>query len=199
MEYLLISIILLVAFGGILYILPSKRERFVSKLRLEARKSGIVTTIETIPDVEAPRASRVTAGGRERKPKTGCAVWELRYRDDHELIPTWRLLRKRESDGPVDGAVLNPMLKDREILRNVDYWIKVQKTYESMPGLCLGIESVATGVRWLGRENPTQPEPETFVNAMLEGLKSLTEANIEYSQELLERKESESEADGPDE
>lgn len=178
--------------------LPSKHERLVSKLRIEARKKGISTTIETIPDVNAPLESRVTAGGVKREPKVNCAVWELSYRDEHDFLPIWRLIKTHAESSPVPGTIAEPILKDPELIAEDEYWSLINEAFTKMPKLCLGIESRRTGVRWLGRENPIPSEDESFVDDMVGALELLASANIEYSREQLARKDSRGDANGID-
>ena len=198
MEYILISIILLIAFGGIFYILPSKHDRIVSKLRLEARRLGISTSIASIPDVNAPIASRVTAGGVKREPKVNCVIWELPYEEDYDDLPIWRLIKSPAGSSPVPGTVAEPNLKDPDLSAHDDYWSDIRRAFSHMPKLCLGIESSKTGVRWLGREDPGPSDDGSFVQEITRALKLIASTNIKYSREQLARKDARSPSGGTD-
>lgn len=70
MDNLLIWLIILavlgVAFGPVLLLLPSRRERRLAALRAEARRLGLSVELRPVPKLDADLGERVTAAGRIR-------------------------------------------------------------------------------------------------------------------------------------
>ena len=64
--WLIISAVLGVAFGPVLLLLPSRRERRLAALRAEARRLGLSVELRPVPKLGADLDERVTAGGRIR-------------------------------------------------------------------------------------------------------------------------------------
>lgn len=64
--WLIILVVLGVAFGPVLLLLPSRRERRLAALRAEARRLGLSVELRPVPKLGADLGERVTAGGRIR-------------------------------------------------------------------------------------------------------------------------------------
>ena len=85
--------VLIVAFGPILYVLPSKKDRRLAALRAEARRLGLTVELKPVRNPDAAAEDRVTAGGRPRAPMHASARYALTLdRMPNEASP-WRLLR----------------------------------------------------------------------------------------------------------
>ena len=85
--------ILIVAFGPILYVLPSKRDRRLAALRAEARRLGLTVELKPVRNPDAAAVERVTAGGRSRQPEHASARYALTLDRLPGAAPPWRLLR----------------------------------------------------------------------------------------------------------
>jgi hypothetical protein len=94
MTWLIILVILIVAFGPVMWLVPSRRDRRLAAMRQQARQEGMVVELRRLPKPDPLPEERVTAGGRVLEPKQELAVyqWPLARRLRH--LPVWRLLRK---------------------------------------------------------------------------------------------------------
>ena len=65
MTWLLIILVLVVAFGPVLWLVPSKRDKRLSALRSRARAEGLIVEMRRIPKPDpAPRATRSAVRAR---------------------------------------------------------------------------------------------------------------------------------------
>ena len=180
MFWILATTAFLVVFGGILFVLPSKRERQIGRMRIDARKYGLQTQGVVVTDVNAPAAERVTAGGKLRTPKLQCIAWEKGYMDEYAEIPTWTLYRSSKEIGPIEGFVVEPQLKEIGLQHQNEYWSRVGQAIEQLPNKLVAVKSGRKGVAWIGQER-LDSTPNEFVEMMLAGLKDLYEANVDFA------------------
>ena len=85
--------VLIVAFGPILYVLPSKKDRRLAGLRAQARRLGLTVELKPVRNPDAAAVERVTAGGRPRAPMHASARYALTLDRMPDAAPPWRLLR----------------------------------------------------------------------------------------------------------
>ena len=98
--------ILIVAFGPILYLLPSKKDRRLAALRAEARRLGLTVELQPVRNPDAAATERVTAGGRSRQPMHASARYALALDRMPGAPPPWRLLRSARGWIADEGTVL---------------------------------------------------------------------------------------------
>ena len=65
--------------GPVVYLMPTKREKRLSEVRLLARKLGLRVSVEAIPDLNIKREELVSPSGVSRSPTVECAVYRLRF------------------------------------------------------------------------------------------------------------------------
>lgn len=92
-AYLLIALILIVAFGPLLWLRPNARERRLAKLRQRAYQEGMRVEMRRLPGVEISAGARVTAGGRKLDTTRECAAYLMPLQRRLRRLPRWRLLR----------------------------------------------------------------------------------------------------------
>jgi hypothetical protein len=90
---LIICIVLLVAFGPVLWLIPSKKDKRLAGLRERARKEGFVVELKRLPKLDPTPEERVSAGGRPREPVVECAAYSCTMVKKLDCLPPWRLLR----------------------------------------------------------------------------------------------------------
>lgn len=93
MTWLIIGLVLLAAFGPIMWLRPSKKDKRLMLLREQARREGLVVGIETIPKLGASPEEIVSAGGAARNPTLACASYGRMLGTKVRLGPRYRLLR----------------------------------------------------------------------------------------------------------
>ena len=100
MTWLLIILVLVVAFGPVLWLVPSKRDKRLAALRSRARSEGLIVEMRRIPKPNPAAAERVSAGGRVRDPVIECASYGLPLTRSLKYLPSWRLVRKPAEKHP---------------------------------------------------------------------------------------------------
>ncbi len=163
MTWLIIAGVLLIAFGPILWLIPSRRDKRLAALRLAARQAGLNVEIEHLPKMNPSAEDRVSAGGVIRDPVVDCAAYSHILVKRLHLLPKWRLLRDSEgNDGPVSGWTFNPVPE-----RANPYWPRLWECFtdffEILPDDAVGLaleertivlywmESPSFGVEYVAR------------------------------------------------
>lgn len=172
-------------FGGIAYVLPSKFQRRVSQLRLEARKQGIFTSSRTVPDLDADAEDRVTSGGKVRQREDLCVVYDLNYRDAPQSPPQWQLVRFKKSQMPIPGWILRENQLSGVQLSNAIYWASVASKIADMPEFCRSVVSHEAGVSWIGTESRRAVEEGNFLRELTSSLESLRDLNLAVNEENI--------------
>ncbi|MEZ5560374.1 MAG: hypothetical protein R3E86_17755 [Pseudomonadales bacterium] len=119
MAWVIILIVLLVAFGPILWLRPSRRDRRLARMRQAAREAGLNVTMVRVPKLEPELSERVTSGGRVLEPVIECAAYQQPLPRKLRLQPGWRLLRGSNGLPAVPGWVFEVGRKPSDpVLRN---------------------------------------------------------------------------------
>lgn len=105
MTWIIIGLILLAAFGPVLWLVPSKRDRHLTALRDQARREGLVVELRRVPKLNPSPAERVSAGGRVKQPVVECTAYIQTLTRRLAVLPPWRLLR---DDGADNSAARVP-------------------------------------------------------------------------------------------
>lgn len=100
MTWLLIILVLVVAFGPILWLVPSKRDKRLTAMRSRARSEGLIVEMRRIPKPNPAPEDRVSSGGKVRDPVVECASYGLPLARGLKYLPGWRLVRKAPENGP---------------------------------------------------------------------------------------------------
>lgn len=77
MNWLIIVVVLLVAVGPVLYLLPSASDKRLSALRMQARKAGLNVKITHLPKLNPESHERVSAGGKTLETRVSCVAYQL--------------------------------------------------------------------------------------------------------------------------
>ncbi len=91
--WIVIALIMLVAFGPLLWLRPSPRERRLGRLRQRAYGHGMRVELRRLPGQDLAAEERVSAGGKPRDTSQECAayIWPLARR--LRMLPGLRMLR----------------------------------------------------------------------------------------------------------
>ena len=145
--------ILIVAFGPILYVLPSKKDRRLAALRAEARRLGLTVELKPVRNPDAAANERVTAGGRARQPMHASARYALTLDRTPSVPPPWRLLRSAGGWMADDG--MDPP---------AGWLAELRPHFDGMPDDVVAVDFSGRdlGCYWLER-----PTPETGAVAKL--------------------------------
>ena len=77
MNWLIIILILVVAIGPVLYLLPNAREKRLIVLREQARHAGLAVQITSVPKLDPAAHERVSAGAKTLQPKQLCTAYKM--------------------------------------------------------------------------------------------------------------------------
>jgi hypothetical protein len=167
-------LVLLAAFGPILWMLPSPSDRRLAAMRARARSQGIHVEIAQLPDLEADPAARVTAGGRRLEPKVQCAAYRMPLRREARAAPQWRLLRNHAAtDGPIDGWQW-----DSPRIDDAAYWQDVIAVVRELPPDALACAADARETSCWWRERVAQNEAESGVDRLAALLDKLAQIQM---------------------
>jgi hypothetical protein len=101
MTWLIILVVLAAAFAPVAYMMPTKRDRALSDLRMIARREGLEVDVTHLPKLNAEPHERVSASGKAREARLDCVSYGLRL-PRRQLAPVrYRLLRHENSDFPL--------------------------------------------------------------------------------------------------
>lgn len=175
MTWILIALIFLVAFGPVLWLVPSKRDKRLAAMRKRAREEGLVVEMRRIPKPDPAPQERVSSGGRTREPVIECASYGLPLSRTLKFLPTWRLVRKaaeNEADPLPDWQYdVRPKGDGRAYL--ADVLDRVRGTLERLPADVVALEASARMVLAFWLERPGTNEQSVIdLAAILRGLEA---------------------------
>lgn len=162
--------------------IPSKFQRRVSQLRLEARRQGIFTSSRTIPDLDAEAEDRVTSGGKVRQREDLCVVYDLGYPVSVQNPPQWQLVRYTKSQLPIPGWLLRDDHLSGVQLSDVKYWGSVAANLVDMPRECRSVVSHEAGVSWIGIETKEAVVEGRFLRELTSSLETMRDLNLAISE-----------------
>lgn len=189
MTWILIGLLLVVAFGPVLWLVPSKRDKRLSAMRTRARSEGLLVEMRRIPKPDPRPEERVSSGGRVREPVIECASYSQPLDRSLKYLPAWRLVRKRavEAEDPFPDWQFDvrPQGEGRAFLPEV-----LEITEKALTGLPDDVVAVEVAARmvltyWLERPGTTA-DTVSELAAVLRGFQqalNTLDARIEVEQE----------------
>ena len=177
--WIVIVLVSALAIGPILWLLPSKRDKLVSRFRAVARRRGLVVELVSVPKLDAAAVEHVSAGGKARDVTIQCAALRLPLPSATAEAPCWRLLKSAGESRHLEGwavldAVRTPPIED-------EYWQRVAAIVDALPGGCVGVEATQRSVSWLGREHFDGEAVETVVAQIAAGLEAIAKLHEELA------------------
>jgi hypothetical protein len=92
-AWVVIVLIFIVAFGPLLWLMPSRRERRLAALRQRAYQAGLRVEMGRVPRADPAPEQRVTAGGRPMDLSRETAIYLHPLARRLRVLPSARLLR----------------------------------------------------------------------------------------------------------
>jgi hypothetical protein len=174
LNWLIITLALLAAFGPVFWVLPSRTDRRLAKMRARARSHGIQVEIAQLDDLAAEPEARVSAGGVKREPKVSCAAYRLGLRGITRAAPQWKILRKPDADdGPLPGWAWATRPSG-----DAAYWRRVVGIVQKLPPDALACQTQTSEVACWWRERATADDAEASVDRLSELLQNLAEIQL---------------------
>ena len=137
LTWLIIALVLVVAIGPVLYLLPTAKDKRLTGLRETARRLGLTVRLTRVRKLNPAPTERVNAAGEEQYPTTACVsyAWPIktslhRFQDLQllkepadvsvpcvKIVPGWVLGEVSEVQGEgVDLRSMQPMLSEMKAL-----------------------------------------------------------------------------------
>ncbi|MCZ6890736.1 MAG: hypothetical protein O7H39_19770 [Gammaproteobacteria bacterium] len=157
MVWMIIGVVLVAAFGPIFWVMPSRRDRQLARIREEARKLGLNVEVTQIPKLHAAPEELVSASGVARDATLNCSAYRLALHDKAEFAPSWFLLRDPASREPISGWAEHPKVRTLRMPKDIpkdieDYWQRVKGIVGELADDCDGLEANSGTVSWYWRE-----------------------------------------------
>ena len=171
MTWLIVGGLLILAFAPILWLMPTKRDRQLVKLRQQARREGLMVEVTAVPKRGAGPEERVGADGVERDATRPCCAYRLLASRPWRGAPCWFLLRDQNGAGPVAGWVAHPDVQ----LPGVDagYWAAVGRVFDGLDDQCVGMEVTGSAASWYWLENARGREAADLVGEIAQRLRAI--------------------------
>ena len=154
MVWIIVAVGLAAAFGPILWLMPSRRDRRLAKLRQAARLRGLAVELVQVPLLDPAPEDRVSAGGARRDAAQPCAAYRLPMAPGSEGAPSWFLLRGQGADSPVPGWAPHPRRPaERLPAAGATYWQTVAQALQAIQTPVLAVEATPAATSWHWRED----------------------------------------------
>ena len=152
MVWVIIIVVLLAAFGPILYLVPSRRDRRLARVRQQARLSGFVVELHPVRQTNPELADRVSAGGAVKTPMHQSVGYTLMLPSRLDFLSSWRVLRDDEATVPVPGWQLDE--------GGVKSLVGLPDLLAELPGDVVGVELKTQTLTAFWLESPPAAEAE---------------------------------------
>lgn len=93
LTWLIVVLVLIVAVGPVLYLLPNAKDKRLTSLREQARQSGLTVQITSLPKLDPPSHEQVTAGGKALHARVACTAYKVPVRGNLSDFKEILLLR----------------------------------------------------------------------------------------------------------
>ena len=105
MTWLIVGGLLILAFAPVLWLMPTKRDRQLVKLREQARRAGLIVEVTALPRTGARAEERVGADGVARDVTQPCSAYLLPAPKPWQRAPRWFLMRDAGGTLPTHRVV----------------------------------------------------------------------------------------------
>ena len=184
MTWLIVGGLLILAFAPVLWLMPTKRDRQLVKLREQARREGLVVEVTALPKRGARPEERVGADGVPRNATQPCCAYCLLATRPWRGAPCWFLLRDEAGRVPVEGWVGHPEVEVPCV--DAGYWGAVRQAFDGLEDDCVGVEVTESAASWYWLENARGREARELVGEIAERLRAIAalQSRFEVSSDL---------------
>lgn len=106
MTWLIIFLILAVAIGPVLYLLPNARDKRLTALREQARRLSFTVQITSLPRLDPHAQERVSAGGKVLSPRRPCTAYKIPIGQSLHGVGSLLLLKLPDSPSVIVNEVM---------------------------------------------------------------------------------------------
>ncbi len=184
MKWIVIVVVLLAAFGPVLWLVPSRRDRQQAAMRTRARQRGLIVAMTSIADPDPLPQARVSAGGKLREPLIAGASYELTLPRPTPLAPTYALIRRHgQVASPIAGwqIIADPAaMKDA----SAQFVTHLATIVDRLPADVISCSGTARSVACFWRERIGEQAPEAAVDELADCLTEL--ANLQRTHDVAQ-------------
>lgn len=175
MNWIVIVVLLLAAFGPVLWLVPSRRDRQLAAMRARARQQGLVVAMTSIADPDPAPQARVSAGGKLKEPLIAGASYEMNLPRATPLAPTFSMIRRIDDEGsPIAGwqIVADPKWRNGAW---AGFVAQLATIVERLPADVMSCSGNARSVACFWRERVGEQTPESAVDELAGRLMELAD------------------------
>ena len=176
-AWIIILLALGLVIGPVLYLMPTRKDRRLAVIRLEARRCGLVVELRSVRNLDARAEELVSPGGERRIPVHASVSYAMPLRARLEHLRPWRLLRSERTGWQLDT--------ERDAPPDPDMLLKLRPLLPGLPedAVALELESGRLACCWLERF----PADGDTVRALKAALVAIGEELIAFDEELTRR------------
>ena len=172
MTWLIVGLLLLAAFGPIVWLIPSRAERRLARMRTHARRIGLLVQLTPIRKRNASPSERVTPAGTPKTPTILCAAYRLAFQRPINHLPAWKADRDAAGGGgPIEGWVWDVAPTGPEASSLSRVW----HLLATLPADALAVEATRLDVGCWWLERATDTDAEKAVDSLLKVLGTVVE------------------------
>ncbi len=177
-AWIIILLALGLVIGPVLYLMPTRKDRRLAALRLEARRCGLVVELRSVRNLDARADELVSAGGERRAAVHASVSYAMPLRARLQHLGPWRLLRSDRSGWQFDS--------EREAPGEPDVLPALRPLLPGLPddAVALELDGGRLACYWLER----YPADGEAVRALRAALAAIGEELIAMDEELTRRK-----------
>lgn len=164
MTWVIVVVLLLVAFGPVLWLLPSATDKRLARMRARARALGLLVEMTSVKKRDAQPSERVSASGKLKIATVPCAAYRQSFVRPIKHLPAWKLDRSDESStGPIAGWVWDVPPVGME---DQSFFGDLQTIVQRLPADALALEVTRLDVACYWLESATADSAETAVDSL---------------------------------
>ncbi len=184
MTWIVIIIIFIVAFGPLLWLMPSPRERRLSRLRQQAYARGMRVELRRLPKRDLAAEERVSSGGRARDVTREYAAYLLPLAARLKLLPSWRVLRHGDGVQALPGWSFEAGRRPDDP-RLADALEVVRPVLEALPDDVVAVECdrLTLAGYWLEGPETTRERVDDLAGKLSEAGQALTTLDARLREE----------------
>ena len=178
MTWLIVGGLLVLAFAPILWLMPTKRDRQLVRLRDRARREGLVVEVASVPKRGARAEERVGSDGVARDVSQTCCAYRLPASASWWGAPRWFLLRDTRGSVPIPGWTAHPEVPLPCV--DAEYWRAVAGAAAGLEDQCIGMEASEGMASWYWSENSRGREAAELVAEIAQRLRAIGGLQAEF-------------------
>ena len=184
MTWLIVALLLIAAFGPMLWLLPTRKDRRLARMRARARTLGLSVQLTPIRKRDATPDEVVSAGGNRKNPTLTVAAYRRPVVRPMNYVPPWKVDRSSSGDaGPLPGWMWDVRPAAPESGQLEEVW----RLVDALPDDVVSVEATRLDVAAFWLERASDDAAESAVNSLDSALGEIAEAMISLNDRIEAR------------